>query len=135
MSPSSLLSPRGQDLDQVQKELEVERSRSTHHALKQNELRLELASVENRTVVATAKSVEHSLPDFDLHQIRGWDWAQILVGAGGVAEPLPRQIVPLGEGDITSSSDLIGSDKRDPNALEEVLEPPPVESGVFAMDA
>ncbi|KAI9191880.1 hypothetical protein LWI28_014946 [Acer negundo] len=46
------------DLDQVQKELKTERSRSTRRTLEQNVLRLQLAFVENRAMAEIAKAVE-----------------------------------------------------------------------------
>ncbi|KAK0604480.1 hypothetical protein LWI29_016046 [Acer saccharum] len=44
------------DLKQVQKELEAEVTRSTRRALERNELKIELATTENRAVAAIAKA-------------------------------------------------------------------------------
>ena len=74
---------------------------------------------------------QHTSPNFNLHQICSWNREEIMVGADGVPKVLLEQSVPTGGGDAASSSDLTGSDKREPDVTENVLGSPPVESGSY----
>ncbi|KAI9181450.1 hypothetical protein LWI28_015146 [Acer negundo] len=94
------------ELDRVQKKLEIEKTHSTLYTLKRNELKSELAAIENH----------------------------ILENANGVDEPLPGQMVFSDGVDIVSSSDLFISKRKELDGEGAALEPPVVELKALIMD-
>ena len=57
-----------------------------------------------------------------------------MLGANGATEPLAGQVVPPVWGDMASSSDPAGSNKKESNALKGIIESSPMESEALTMD-